>query len=470
MTDDAVPEAKAGARSKKDAAMIRALRLELVKPLDESWETVGPLLRMLAKATPMLLNAALDAGIAIRVAGLDPVKSRIGPEAKARTTKGLLYQAVLRKQEDLRAWGVKNKSPWANLDVPSGTAAGIQVAAFQALSKKVTPGTSKPGQSRTDFTSERIIVPRTGTLISADSKGITISLKLRPKGAVRFAVAHSIGSHRETLAAFADKTQAHGDVKIKWDKRRKKWYALVSYKPAPPKLVEVDPARALVVHRGIRNALFLLTATGQSKPMPGSKFLGQRKAIYARMKDMQRVTSEERGAGAKGRGRLRRFESSDSLQGKLSRVTRTFCQQAAAFVGERAKAWGCGLVIIEDYGGIQPDEDRNMHRVLDRFPFHELKQCITQRLERDGVTLRETSSAFISTTCPRCEHCEPRNHNQRTGIFHCRACIFERPADWVAAFWMLANGGGDMTTWRARLQRERSLSDALRGDTKEAAE
>ena len=39
--------------------MIRVLRVELIRPLGESWEAAGVTLRLLAKATPKLLNAAL---------------------------------------------------------------------------------------------------------------------------------------------------------------------------------------------------------------------------------------------------------------------------------------------------------------------------------------------------------------------------------------------------------------------------
>jgi hypothetical protein len=272
--------------------VIRAIRLELVKPIGEPWEEVGPLLRTLAKATPKLLNAAMDARIAIEVAGRDAVKAKIAPEAKAASGDGLAYQAVLRASERLREWGAKKKHPFAKLEVPGAMASAISRAASQAYARR--------DQERAHFASERVLVRGDGVALAKDPRGIVLSLKLRPRGAVRFAVAHSWGAHRKTLDGIVSGAIPHGDCKLQWDERRRKWYGLLSYEPPAPAPVSVDPARALVVHRGIRNALFLLTSTGQSKPLPGGKFMWQRRGLQARMRDSKRVSVEEIGSGAKG--------------------------------------------------------------------------------------------------------------------------------------------------------------------------
>lgn len=434
--------------------MIRAIRLELAKPLDESWEDAGVLLRTLAKATPKLLNAAMDARIAIQVAGRDAVKAKIAPDAKAASADGLAYQAVLRETEALQRWGAKKKHRFSDLDVPGAMSSAISRAASQAYARR--------DQERAHFASERVIVRGDGVKLSRDTHGVVLALKLRPTGLMRFAVAHSTGSHRDTLKQIASGEVSHGDCKLQWDDRRRKWFALLSYEPPQPAPISVDPARAMVVHRGIRNALYLLSSTGQSKSLSGAKFMAQRRQMQTRMRDTKRISPEERGGGAKGHGRERRYDHYDALQGKLARVTHTFCQQAAAFTDKMAGAWGCGLVVIEDYGGVEPDNDPVRRRILDRFPLYEMKQCHASRLERSGRALREVPSAYISTTCPRCHDVDARNHNRRTGMFHCRACVFERPADWVAAYWMLEHSGADMTVWHERLRRERELADQMR--------
>jgi hypothetical protein len=434
--------------------MIRAIRLELVKPVSESWDEVGPLLRLLAMATPKLLNAALDARIAIEVVGCAAVKAKIAPEAKAKTGDGLAYPAVLRAVERLREWGEKKKHPFGRLQLPGAMSSAIARAASQAFGRR--------DQQRPHFASERVLVRASETAVTSDAMGAILSVMLRPSGRVKFACARSWGTHEKTLKDLASGALPHGDCKIRYDERRKKWYALLSYEAPEPAPQPVDPRRVLAVHRGARNALYLLSSTGERGiPFPGSKIMAQRRKLSARAREIKRTTEFERGSGSKGHGRNRRYETYEALEDKIARVTHTFCQQAAAFVSVTAKRMGCARIIIEDYGGIVED-DREIRRVLDKGPLYALKQAVEHRMEKDGIELKETPSAYISSTCPRCEARDSRAHNVRTGIFHCRTCMFERPADWVAAYWMLMHGGADMSTWTERMARERKFREMSR--------
>ena len=250
---------------------------------------------------------------------------------------------------------------------------------------------------------------------SLDERGTVLTVKLRSAGAVRFGCAHSWGVHADILAKIVSGELKHGDCKIQHDDERRKWYVLLSYEQPDAAPMSVDPARVLAVHRGVRNALYPILASGESaKALCGRKFVAQRFALQSRARDAKRITSEELGGGAKGHGRARRVERYSLVEDKIARVTTTWCQQAAAWVANLASEKGCGMVIIEDYGGIAPNPDRAIRRVLERFPFYELKQAIKSRLEcvtrKDGTTvaiaLKEVSSTWISSKCPRCEMIE----------------------------------------------------------------
>lgn len=455
-------------------AMIRAIRLELVKPLSESWDEAGPILRLLAKATPKLLNAAYEARVACGVAGAAAVKEAVAPDAKAASGDGLAYQATLRAVERLRAWGEKKRHAFAKLDVPGGMTSAIARAACQAYARR--------DQEHSRFASERILVRATETKLAKDPRGVVVSLQLRPAGRVTFATAYSRGKHYEAVKAIIahdcaaagcgkqeGKREAYhapwhpGDCKLQYDRERGKWYALIAYEAPVREVVKLDSGKTLAVHRGVRNALYMLGTSGQSAALSGGKFMAQRRHLQVRTREIRRISVDELGRGAKGHGKSRRLERYSVLEDKIGRVTGTFCQQAAARVSRLAREWGCGVVMIEDYGGIEPHADRTMRRVLDRFPLHEMKLAIQHRLELDCIELRESPSEYISSTCPRCANADMRQHNVRTNTFHCSACGFERPADWVAAWWLLKHGGGDMTELESRLARELELARQLRG-------
>lgn len=464
---------------------IRALRLELAKPLDERWDVIGPLLRRLAKATPILLNAALDACIAIELAGKPAVKSALEKRAESlgldvsvpESRDGIVYPAVNIKAAELRVWAEKKKAPLAQLEVPGGIASAVQRAASHAYGRR--------DQEPPRFASERVVVRAQETKLTKDGDGVVLSLTLRPRRpkeeepklptVVRFAIRHSWGAHRETLDKLVSGEIKYGDCKLQWDERRSKWYALVSYELPPPERKPVDAAKVLSVHRGVRNALFMVSSGGERYvALPGWKYVGQRRKLQARMREMRSVGAPERGQGAKGHGRDRRFESHSALDDKLARATHTFCQQAAAFVVTTAIRMGCGVVLIEDYGGIQPSDNPHLRRVLDRFPLYELKQSIAHAAQKAGLTLREGPSEYVSSTCPTCAHEDVRQHNIRTNVFHCKHCKFERPADWVAAYWLLRHDGAskhiDQQLQRARMLARKEDSDGQEDEISEQAE
>lgn len=435
--------------------MIRAIRLEIAKPLSETWDSAGPMLRTLASVTPKILRAAYDARIACGVAGTDAVKAAVAPDVKAKSPDGLAYQAAAREVERLREWGSKKKNArYAELEVPGGMLSACARAACQAYARR--------DQGRVRFESERILVRKQETALSEDDRGVTLSVMLRSKGRVRFAVRESSGTHRDTLRAIVKGSLPHGDCKIQYDRDRKKWYALVAYDAPEPEPIPVDLARAMVVHRGMRNALTVMTTTGQFYKLTASKYLAQRRGLQARTRDAQRISPEELGSGAKGHGRKRRHEHAEKIGEKLARVTKTFCQQSAAWCRRYADLHGVALVVIEDYGGIEPNP--NLRRVLDRFPLNQMKQSVAHICESTGRTLKEVPGEYISSTCPRCNNADTSQHNARTDVFHCKRCNFERPADWVAALWMLRRSGADTSIWDERLRREQELSETIRSE------
>lgn len=452
--------------------VIRAIRVELSKPLSEGWDTAGATLRLLSKATPMLLNAAYDAFVASEIVGAKSLKAAISPTTKGQSVDTLAYHAVGRKVEHLHDWGKKRKvSAFETLSIPSQMAATIARNAAKSFAKARRDGT------RVTFSRPRILVHNEDVRIEKDGAGIALSLKLRPKEWVRFAVAASDGRHYRTLNQIAKGEYAHGACTLKLDTShhraaslKSKWFAILSYEEPDPEPMNVDPKRVLCVHRGIRNAVYLLCSHGPQTSIPGAKLLGQTRHLKARQRDMTNVRACERGAGAKGHGRARRSESSEVLTDKIARVTHTFCQQVAHRIADFAIEHGCGLVLIEDYGGIAPDSDPTLRRLLDRFPLHELKECIVNRLScaqlgkrgaKVSLALKEVPSEYLSSICPTCDDLDMRHHNRVTGMFHCKACSASRPADWVAAYWMLSRGGADMGVLRKRLDQDLKLRRAM---------
>jgi transposase len=435
--------------------MIRGIRVELKKPLNCTWDELGDVLRKQRAMMHRLLNAAV-----IRCV----IAHRQKEDGAIQT---LAYQEVAEEIARIRDWARGHKDPkvcerFSEFDLPGGTKASISSVAYAAFQKW-----NKGAGAERLTTWKRgapILLRAQEWGISKTEGGYELSLKLTAgrTGKMRVGVAGSNGKHWRWLGDLTSGSSERGDCKILYDEEKKKWYAILASKEADAAPMTADPARALVIHRGVHNWLYMTSTTGQSVAMRGNKFSAQKRALEARMRDFRNVSQAERGSGAKGHGRRRRYESYDALDNKLKAVIHTLCQQSAARVVELAKQWGCGLVIIEDYGGIGPDEDRALRRFVPRFPLYQLKQAIAWACKREGLQLSEHPAEYVSTTCPCCGDMDARYHNNRTGIFHCSACGFERPADWVASLNFLRRSGVVSSVWDQRLQASQELAQNMR--------
>lgn len=455
--------------TKKKAKLVRALKLKIIKPLgDDTWNQVGPELRLLASATPKLMRAAYDARVAADIVGAPALKAAIAPDTKGGSADTLAYQAVLRELNELRKWGEKKGSAYKDLTMPGCMCSAISRVATQAWSaeKKAKREGRADTKGRTNFTAKRILVPGANTKLTRDGSDVVLGVKIRNKAEVKFLIARSYGVHRETLDQILDGTLPHGDVKIqstsefcrRTKKSKRVWYVFLAYE-IEPKETEFDLNRVLVVHRGIRCPLYTMSNDGARPKAMKTNLISVRKRQLARHRDLGPP-----GQGARGHGTKRRNQSRAVTRGVIDRTTKTIFQQLAAAVDQRADQVGAGTIVIEDYGGIEPHEDRNMRRVLAQhgFSLYGLKQAIVNRAERSGRKILEVPSSYISSTCPVCENQDTRQHNTRTDVFHCKRCGFERPADWVAAFWLMSHSGADMSVIKSRLEAQKRLANTLK--------
>lgn len=434
--------------------MIRTLKVEIVKPLDRTWGELEILLRTQRRLIPQLLRAGMDARIAAGVVSPETVKSALCPDARGGSPQAITYQAILRELKRAQTSKTWSEAARPALQIGGDMVSSLQQRVTQLYAKRASFNGHQPIPSR-----------KTVTSITATEAGIQLSVKLLSQGSVLLAIAPSTGSHWATLRRIADGKVPHGDCKIAYDERRGKWYGLLSYEQEAKVAPDAAPSNAVIVHRGIRNALTLMSTTGAYRREPGAKLLAQLQQLEARMSNTRRISKSELGNGARGHGKRRRYEHYDALSNKRARVVHTWCQQMAATLAAFAQAQSCQTILIEDYGGIDPAEERSVRRVLTRFPLFQLKQAIANRCERDGLELAEYPAAHISATCPRCGERDSRSHNQTTGTFHCVACSFARPVDFVAALNALRLSDADSSVWDSRL---RATEDVTRQLSQEA--
>lgn len=429
---------------------IRAIRIEIAKPVNGTWDQLGVLLRTQRRITSQLLRAGMDARIACGVVGAAAVKGKVAPAVRGASPQTMVYQAMKAELESIKGGKWRDEARPA-LDVCGGMLSALSERVQQSYKKRASFNSEQPIAIRKQ---ETRVVERDGAII--------LELKLTSEGRCCILARPSSGAHWGTLRKIAAGEIKHGDSKIVYDEDRKKWYVLLSYDAPIREAAARDDAAALIVHRGVNNAITLMSSTGHYSAEPGRKLLHQLRMLETRMRDARRIAGEYLGDGAHGHGKARRYAHYDQLDNKRAAVIKTWCQQTAALVCRRAGEHGCGTIVIEDYGGINPSEDKHLRRVLVRFPLFQLKQAIKNAAELRALKLDEVPAEYISSTCPACANADFRQHNFTTGVFHCGKCSLERPADFVAALNMLRRTSAPMPVWDERMEAMERLRKTLR--------
>lgn len=458
----------AAQNQKPEARNVRAIRCEIVKPISESWDEIGPLLRTIRGVSHRLHTAAaLEAIAADR-------ERRHGK--KTGNPETVAYQAVERELTEIREWAAKKLSAsteanaslerLSTLKLPGSMKACISQIAYAGFRKWV----KDKSNARVPTWKHGAPIPCRADNVSFDldqSGRVAMTVKLRSAGSVTFSVIAGRGSHWARLRSLAHPTDGvrHGDVKLTYSVREKKWFALVAYSEPVPPAPDLDPKVVMIVHRGQRNLIVAATNRGHYSVLAtGNKLRAFKRGLAARRHDMQKVTRAERGDGAHGHGRKRRYSLPERLSEREHNFVKTLCQQMGARVVQLAKHWGAGTILIEDYGGIEPDKERGKRQFLERFPNHELRTCIEWSLRKIGMKLGTYEHRLMSQTCPRCGNVDATQHNTRTGVFHCKSCSYDRPIDVGSAIFALRQAcGGYAGTWEERLSSELALAQSIKG-------
>lgn len=460
----------------EDKMIVRALRAEIAGPLEGSWSDLGPQLRAWASAVHHMANEGV---LAAHVAARDP-KKKVAPQTAA-------YRAAGQAQEDFKAWAkrkggdAKEQQLRGELAFGGGVQAAIGAMSFTALKKwqkergqiaSFRKGSPLPVRaqetkiyehSRTVYAPGR--EPRTEEVIALDMR---IGDKTQPRTRLRLMA--SKGWHWETLRALAAGTLKHGEVKIVYDDRarrkdgsRGKWYALIAYSQLKPTMpAGNDPAKLLVVHRGLHNFVCMIGSGGEGPYyIRGNKLRAQKDRFKGMRRDMASISASELGSGAKGRGTGRRSARLSKCLDKEGRCVKTFCQQTNAAIQKIAQRIGAGTILVGEYGGMGVSEDRGERRFIPRFPYYQLKQAIVSGSEGAGRQVREVSEAYVSQTCPACANQDASQHVERTRMFHCKVCGFDRSADHVSTILMLRRAEPPVNGWDDKLRKERAIGIML---------
>jgi transposase len=433
-----------------------AVRMEIVRPLSETWDELGPRLRGLRSISHRMLNAGMLGLVAdFKIAETKGEKAKLYsyPHIRAELASHGAWangKAATAKAEDKRRL---NDIAALVADVPGD----IKAYANYIVDAKFRAWLKRRCDERLPMfkTGAPIFLPPVGCRIREVTSTVRLSLKLRSKGRVEVAAVPVSGSNWQTIRLVAEGSAKAGDCKLVYDEHKRKWYAFVTVTRPRPEPAAMSEGIVVAVNRGRYNMLYAVSSAGHLASFKGDDVLRFKQGIRARRAQLGRHR-QELGSGARGHGKARREARYVAVERAERNFVRTKCQQAAAWLERFAAKAGAGVIVIEDFGTIEAED----LRFIPSWPWYQLKQSISWACTKSGRRLESTPSEHISSECPRCSNLDS-SQAKSTGTFHCARCGFDRESDFVACINMLRRFGAG-GVWDARFKRERELADALR--------
>lgn len=493
------------------------VRVEIIKPIDYDWKSIGPIIDDLRQLVRRAMNEGIRACLkqhdGIRASQHGRKKSE-GDSMAPQTCAARAMREYVKTEryywanESNASQATKNRR--SNLFLPSYT--------LDAMSKEVNTRFLKwaktwwsGGESVPSFRSRGVIpFPGRAWSIGRDDKGYVLSCKICVDGAncierdkclckkVRFAVRAEGGSGHAILRRMIDgpviggevrPIYESGDCKLVWDERIKKWSARLTYKRERPAPIPLSPDRMLAVHRSAGSFLYWASTTGEAAPLgadgifhvdpneAGVLDAGHRiRHFKDQMHRRRRVfysLKRDNPRRSRGRGFWRRYEKYRTLEDKEARFIDTVTRQVARRIVDIAKRLGCGVVVMDDWSArevannAQDKGEKHLAWIVRRWPFERQKDVIEAALENEqesGIRMVTVSSRNESITCPRpkCRNIDAAQ-DLGNGRFKCLnpACQFEHSVQAVAA-WNMLWQAGDEGALEKHEEKRRAKLDKLR--------
>ena len=248
-----------------------------------------------------------------------------------------------------------------------------------------------------------------GTDVRLERDGDGVTCKLSMLGMVDghrqpqpvFCVSPEGGSAWATVRAIIDGEYEQRGAKVVRTAEGQ-WLLKVSYRSQRPATLAGEGA--LVVRRSMLRFLVAMGSDGRlpRKKIDAAGILAVKRQLSSRQHEAHEHL-EHQGRGARGHGKARFTRLLRRLEDKGARYSETWCQQQAAFIIKQAVEMGYARVLLETFegGSIPQAGDRRFERLLRRFPFAKLRQCIMHAGLKVGMSVKLATPGKV-TECPVC--------------------------------------------------------------------
>ena len=260
---------------------------------------------------------------------------------------------------------------------------------------------------------------------SDDTFSVDVTLLGRESEIGRFSILLDTGdkSKRAIFQRILDRTYKQGSMQIVYNKRKKKWFCIIAY-DSPVKINDLDTEKVMGIDLGIVNAVYWAFNSGHNRgKISGGEIETFRKQVEIRRRDILRTPRKD------SHGRKRNMQAADTLSEKIANFRDTVNHKYSKKIVDIAIANKCGAIQMEDLTGISKDSF-----FLRNWTYRDLQDKIIYKAMQEGIIVKLIDPRNTSKTCSACGHLDPENReDQATFICKNPECGSSMNADHNAA-------------------------------------
>lgn len=404
------------------------MKYQILKPLDESWETLGQILRDLQYNTWKALNKTIQLHWEFdnlgaeykKQTGVYPAKENMQEWTGYKGIEGYIYN-VLKDEYSLFNKGnltqtIQQGSKRWKEDRKSVYVGERSVPSF----KRTTP----------------IMLNRNNISIYRDSNGYIAKLGLvsmnklkemnRKPGGFPLVIIAKDASSKTILNRIISGEYSIGGSKIIYNKKNRKWFLLLTYS-FKQKETGLSPEKVMGIDLGIVNPVCMAFNDSLARYyIEGGEIEAFRKRIESRRIQMLRQ-GKYCGKGRRGHGKNARIKPIEKLSDRANDFKDTTNHKYSRFIIDMALKHNCGIIQMEDLSGISSNSF-----FLKNWTYFDLQTKIEYKAKEVGIKVVKTNPQYTSQRCSECGYIDEENRKKQSE-FKCLKCGYTENADYNAA-------------------------------------
>ena len=244
-------------------------------------------------------------------------------------------------------------------------------------------------------------------------------------------------SRQSILDRIISKEYKQGNLKLQYNKRKNKWYALISFTFESTLPATANRDNILGVDLGISKVAFINVYNPvkneyekmyfKDRYIDGAELIKFRQKTEARRREYA-IASKFASKNATGHGYKRRMQKYLEVGDKIKRFRDTANHKYSRWIVDMALKYNCGLIQMENLTGFSNAQEESLLR---NWSYYDLQNKVKYKAKEVGIEVNLINPKYTSKRCSICGCIDSANRDCKAAQdkFKCVECGFEANAD-----------------------------------------